>query len=147
MCYKRRGYAPSYQIGEKVYLKAKNISLKSPKKFKPCYLGPFIILEKINEVAYKLKLPEELRIHNVNYTSLLKRSHPDNLEVTVFRGDSNYTEYEVNKIVNHKKMGRGYKCLINWKGWSCEEDTWEPEASLTENCNEILQEYKTFKNL
>ena len=44
-------------------------------------------------------------------------------------------------------MGRGYKYLINWKGWSCEEDTWDPEASLKENCNEILQEYKTSKNL
>nr|GEZ12370.1 putative reverse transcriptase domain-containing protein [Tanacetum cinerariifolium] len=42
------------------------------------YVGPFKVLERIGDVAYKLDLPEELsRVHNTFYVSNLKKCHAD----------------------------------------------------------------------
>nr|GFD54972.1 putative reverse transcriptase domain-containing protein [Tanacetum cinerariifolium] len=42
------------------------------------YVGPFKVLERIGDVAYKLDLPEELSIvHNMFHVSNLKKCHAD----------------------------------------------------------------------
>ncbi|GJY66476.1 hypothetical protein Tco_0468714 [Tanacetum coccineum] len=47
-------------------------------KLNPRYVGPFKVIEKVGEVAYKLELPEELsRVHNTFHVSNLKRCHAD----------------------------------------------------------------------
>nr|GFB01588.1 putative reverse transcriptase domain-containing protein [Tanacetum cinerariifolium] len=47
-------------------------------KLNPRYVGPFKVLERIRDVAYKLDLPEELsRVHNTFYVSNLKKCHAD----------------------------------------------------------------------
>nr|GFC64392.1 putative reverse transcriptase domain-containing protein [Tanacetum cinerariifolium] len=47
-------------------------------KLNPRYVGPFKVLERIGDVAYKLDLPKELsRVHNTFYVSNLKKCHAD----------------------------------------------------------------------
>nr|GFA28829.1 putative reverse transcriptase domain-containing protein [Tanacetum cinerariifolium] len=47
-------------------------------KLNPMYVGPFKVLERVGDVAYKLDLPEELsRVHNTFYVSNLKKCHAD----------------------------------------------------------------------
>nr|GEW22499.1 putative reverse transcriptase domain-containing protein [Tanacetum cinerariifolium] len=47
-------------------------------KLNPRYVGPFKVLERIRDVAYKLDLPEELsRVHNTLHVSNLKKCHAD----------------------------------------------------------------------
>nr|GFD25315.1 putative reverse transcriptase domain-containing protein [Tanacetum cinerariifolium] len=47
-------------------------------KLNPRYVGPFKVLERIGDVAYKLDLPEELsRVHNAFHVSNLKKCHAD----------------------------------------------------------------------
>ncbi|GJZ47516.1 hypothetical protein Tco_0601348 [Tanacetum coccineum] len=43
-------------------------------KMNPRYVGPFKVIERVGEVAYKLELPEELsRVHNTFHVSNLKK--------------------------------------------------------------------------
>jgi hypothetical protein len=47
-----------YSIGDKVWLEATNLKTKQPtKKMDDKQVGPFEILKKVSEVAYKLKFP------------------------------------------------------------------------------------------
>jgi len=52
-----------FQPGDKVYLKIqpyrmKSLAKKINQKLSPRFYGPFEVLERIGQVAYKLQLPE-----------------------------------------------------------------------------------------
>ena len=62
----------NFTIGDKVWLESKNLSLKVPtRKFAPRRIGPFSVTKQISPVAYRLALPEHLKIHNVFHVDLL----------------------------------------------------------------------------
>eukprot|EP00111_Clytia_hemisphaerica_P012925 TCONS_00037964-protein len=47
-------------------------------------------------------------------------------------------QYVVDKIVSHKKNGRGFKYLIRWKGYEESDDTWEPSKNVH---SQLIKEY------
>nr|GFC68711.1 putative reverse transcriptase domain-containing protein [Tanacetum cinerariifolium] len=70
------------QVGDKVMLKVspwkRVVRFGKRGKLNPRYVGPFKVLERIGDVAYKLDLPEELsRVHNTLRVSNLKKCHAD----------------------------------------------------------------------
>ncbi|GKF37943.1 putative reverse transcriptase domain-containing protein, partial [Tanacetum coccineum] len=71
-----------FQVGDKVMLKVSPwkwvVRFNKRGKLNPMYVGPFKVLEKVREVAYKLELPEERsRVHNTFHVSNLKKCHAD----------------------------------------------------------------------
>jgi hypothetical protein len=134
----------SFQEGAKVLVNTRNIRLlmrikdseTRKEKLLPRFIGPFEIVKKISEVAFKLKLPEHFKIHDVFHVSLLRefkesgRYQPPPAPIEV---DGEW-EYEVEKILNERTVRRGRRNVteffVQWKGYSVEHNTWEPEENL-----------------
>ena len=80
--YADKGRRPlEFEQGEKVLLKLtpqiwkKIINKKFQRGLIPKYDGPFEVVKRIRNVAYKLKLPERLRLHPTFHVSFLKPYH------------------------------------------------------------------------
>nr|GFC09045.1 putative reverse transcriptase domain-containing protein [Tanacetum cinerariifolium] len=87
-CDRQKSYAdPKYkpmefQVGDKVMLKVspwkRVVRFGKRGKLNPRYVGPFKVLERVVDVAYKLDLLEELsKVHNTFHVSNLKKCHAD----------------------------------------------------------------------
>ena len=137
----------SFKVGDTVLLSTTNLQPKTGnRKLYPRFLGPFKIVQAINDVAYKLSLPATMKIHPVFHVSLLKAYSADGtvqppppIEI------EGVEEYEVESILQSRfrKSGKRQKeeFLIKWKGYGYEHCTWESIDNLT-NCPAILAAYR-----
>ena len=141
----RKARAKSFNVDDQVLLSTKNIAFKNPgtAKLLPKFAGPFRVLEKIGQAAYKLLLPESMKIHDVFHVGLLEPYHADGKcqppPVTLFLdGD---VQYEIESVLAVREARHNKKqFLVKWLGYGPEHNTWEPEANLT-NCSEVLQTF------
>jgi len=105
---RHREPAPSYQVGDQVWLDARNIRTKRPsRKLDYKNLGRFTIKRVLSPWAYELDLPETMQIHPVFHVSKLNPVAVDPLPGQVtppappieVDGDE---EYEVEEILNDR---------------------------------------------
>ncbi len=138
----------TFSIGQYVKLSTKNLAqrAKGTPKLHPKYIGPFQVTDRIGQSAYRLLLPEEMKIHNMFHASLLQPwAHsilaPPPVSVLLVKDD---LQYEVDSILDHQDEGRGRSkrrtYLVAWKGFASEENTWEPESNL-KNASSSVQAY------
>lgn len=76
----------SFEVGDKVLLKLQPYRRSTargamPHKLSPKFFGPYIIMEEIGAVAYRLQLPPDARKHNVFHVSQLKKFEGKELRV------------------------------------------------------------------
>ena len=64
----------SFAVGDKVLLSTRNLNLTGSCKFKDKFVGPFVVQQRIGEVAYKLDLSHAAlrNVHPVFHVSLLR---------------------------------------------------------------------------
>jgi hypothetical protein len=62
-----------FQVGDCVWLLRRNIKTTRPcNKLNYQRLGPFVISDQINEVDFRLDLPQHMHLHPVFHVSLLE---------------------------------------------------------------------------
>ena len=101
----------SFEVGDSVSLKVSSwkglIRFGRRGKLSPRFIGPFKVLQRIGNQAYKLELPEELEsIHNTFHVCYLKKftgGVPDIIPISELRLDENKRLIgEPEAIVNRK---------------------------------------------
>lgn len=59
-----------FEVGHRVWLSTKNLPLRAAsRKLASLWSGPYLVLEKIGHVAYKLQIPPEWNVHDVFHVS------------------------------------------------------------------------------
>jgi transposase InsO family protein len=136
-----------FKTGDKVLLSAKNLRLRNPsRKLTARFIGPFPVEEPIGTQAYRLTLPNNLPIHPVFHTSLLRPYHhregePDVLPGPIELDDGEETgdRYEVEALVGKRKKKRLIQYLVKWKGWSDHYNEWVGEADIDDT---LIRDFK-----
>jgi hypothetical protein len=131
--YNKKRKDMSFEKGKLVLLSSRHIrTIRASKKLADRFLGPFEILERIGQNAYKLKLPPKYsRLHHTFHVSLLEAYRlrpgcepPDPQDI---EGNE---EWEVERILDDVTVEDGRKFFVRWKGCSEAWDSWEPESHL-----------------
>jgi Chromo (CHRromatin Organisation MOdifier) domain len=114
-------------------------------KLAPRRYGPFHITAKISDVAYRLKIPEKWKIHNVFHASLLmpyqetEKHSPNFLEPPPDFIDGE-EEWEVEEILGDRQYRHKRQYLVRWKGYAPAHDSWVDESEL--HAPDLIEAYK-----
>ena len=126
-----------FQVGDWVYLKLHpyvqmSVAPRTSQKLGFKFFGPFQILKRVGNVSYKLKLPDQAKIHPVIHVSQLKKSlHPgeyasDSFPVALMNVS---VPVQPASVEGERLVRRGSKqvpqLLIRWEGCPATCDTWE----------------------
>jgi len=118
-----------WKKGDRVLLSTKDLVFKERpvRKLTERYVGPYIIEEVVLSNAVKLQLPTSMRIHLVvnvsqivRYKEQVKGQKKEEGKLVEVEG---VKEWEVEKILNKKKIREVEKYLVQWKGFMVERDT------------------------
>jgi hypothetical protein len=137
-------------VGHKVWLSAAGITMPVDKdrpcaKLCPVYYGPYLIVEQISPVSYRLKLPVQSKIHDVFHVMRLKSA-----STIEFQGRKSKKlpvpkdkVYDVHKILADRTKYGKKEYLVRWTGYSMHDSSWTRESDLS--CPQKLKEYQNTK--
>ena len=146
---RHRSDAPAYAVGDQVWLSTNNLQLpRASQKLSERWLSPYSIMKLVGTNAVELCLPRSMRIHPTVNVSRVKPYHErlSGQPVTA-PGPSNVTEdreeeYEVEHLVDSHYKGKHLEYLVQWKGWSETDRTWEPVSNLG-NTADAVRDFHT----
>lgn len=128
-------------VGDWVYVKLrpyrqKTLARRLNEKLSARFYGPFEITERIGQVAYKLKLPDDAKIHPTFHVSQLKKTIgevKESLPLPTQLSSEGEMLVEPAKVVSKRvNLESGQKeVLIKWRGLPSHECTWEWVSAIT----------------
>ena len=109
------------------------------------FVGPYRIKKIISSNAIELELPSTVKIHPVVNVSRIRRyvgqvegQKKEQLFPVIIEGEE---EWEVERILNKRRVREKNKYLVCWKGFTAESDTWEGRENL-KNAKEVIEEFE-----
>nr|GEU37397.1 hypothetical protein [Tanacetum cinerariifolium] len=129
-----------FQVGDRVMLKVLPwkgvVRFGKQEKLNPRYVRPFMVLEKVGFVAYKLELPQELSmVHNTFRVSNLKKCYVDKPLAVLLDGlhfdDKLHFVEEAVEVMDREVKRLKRSCIpivkVRWNSRRGLEFTWERE--------------------
>ena len=146
---KKRSDVEEYKVEDLVMLSTKDLKYqmigRRTEKLTERFISPYKIKEIVSSNAVKLELPSTVKIHPVVNVSRIrqyigqvegqKKEQP--APVIIEREE----EWEVERILNKRRVRGKDKYLVRWKGFTAESDTWEGRENL-ENAKEAIEEFE-----
>jgi len=147
---RERGKVEEYRVGNLVLLSTKDLKYqmvgRHMDKFTERFVGPYKVKAIISSNTIELDLPSTVRIHpvvNVSrvrwYKSQVEGQRKEAPQPVVIEGEE---EWEMEKIINKRKVRGREKYLVQWKGCTAEEDTWESRENLKNSKGNIAEKKK-----
>ncbi|KAK0585384.1 hypothetical protein LWI29_027714 [Acer saccharum] len=130
-----------FEVGDWVYLRLQpyrqsSVVIRRNLKLAPRFFGPYLVLAKIGQVAYRLQLPPGSRIHPVFHVSQLKKRVGDSVTPSsILPHTGPYGQLLVYPvaILARKMVKRGNQAvaqhLVQWSYTTPADATWE-DASV-----------------
>ena len=122
-------------------------------KLSPRFIGPFEILSRVGEVAYKLALPPSLSgVHPVFHVSMLWKYIPDesiviSLDSIELGPDVTYEEEPIailDRQIRKLRTKELVSMKVQWKHRSVREATWETESDMRARYPQLFEASGTF---
>jgi len=146
---RHRGEMEEYKVGDLVLLSTKDLKYQMAgrrmEKLTETFVGPYKVKSIVSTNAIELELPSTVKIHLVvnvsrvqRYTSQVegqKRERPQPMVI------EDKEKWEVEKIMNKRQVRERDKYLVQWKGCTAEEDTWESRENL-KNASDLVEEFE-----
>jgi hypothetical protein len=149
-CERHRPPPQNFMEGDQVLVTTQHLPSNRPTgKLDQKWRGPFRVIKKVGEVAYKLDLPPTWKGQKVFNEGRIKPFHAltfPNQERMPSRPEPELNsqgleEYEVREILDQRGVGLRAEYLVRWEGYGPEDDTWEPLRNL-ENTKGALRAFK-----
>lgn len=158
---------PTYKVGDDVFLSLKLFTTAASRVQPSHKLGvtkydPFKIIELIGDNAVRLQLPPNIRTHpvvHVEHTARVRRqpsdiSEPQPQRPTVFIDDAGDLVVEMDKILSHRRLGRGFQFLTLHKKSPDHESEWKPlrnfvdhDLTIIASLHEYIKEHDILHHL
>jgi len=128
---KKRSDVEEYKVGDLVILSTKDLKYqmvgRRTEKLTERFVGPYKIKEIISSNVVKLELPSTVRIHLVvnvsrirRYVGQVKGQKKKQPALVIIEGEE---EWEVERILNKRKVRGKERYLVCWKGFTVESNT------------------------
>ena len=146
---RERREVEEYRVGDLVLLSTKDLKYQMVRrwmeKFIEHFVEPYRVKTIISSNTIELDLPSTIRIHpvvNVSrvwwYRSQVEEQRKEVSQPVVIEEEE---EWEIEKIMNKRKVWGRDKYLVWWKGCTAEKDTWESKKNL-KNTMKLVEEFK-----
>ena len=146
---KKRSDADEYKVDDLVMLSTKDLKYqmvgRRTEKLTERFVGPYRIKKIVLSNAIELELPSTVKIHPVVNVSRIRRyvgqvegQKKEQPLPVIIEGEE---EWEVERILNKRRVRGKDKFLVRWKGFTAESDTWEGRENL-KNAKEVIKEFE-----
>ena len=146
---RKRKEGMEFKVGDLVLLSTKELKWhmkgRRSEKLTEQFVGPYKVKNIISANTVELHLLPTVHVHPVFNVSKLQmyKLQVEEQKATkpapiVIGGEE---EYEVEKILNKRRIQGRDKFLVRWKGYTVEANTWEERENL-KNVGKLIEEFE-----